>query len=78
MTPACRGTDQALFFPDTGGGTLGDVLRAKAICRRCPLLRPCRDWALKQPARHLYGVWGGTSRGERMARTPPGERSAMT
>ena len=74
ITPACEGVDQAMFFPDNGGGALGDVLQAKAICRGCPLLRPCRAWALEQPARWLYGVWGATSRGERMARAPRGEQ----
>lgn len=58
--PACRGEDPELFFPPPGGSTHP----AKAICARCPLLNPCRAWAMQQSS-YLLGVWGGTAWNDR-------------
>ena len=60
--PACRGADIDLFFPEQGH----DPVEAKAICRGCPLLARCRNWALAQPVIDLHGVWGGLSQTERI------------
>ena len=60
--PACRGADTDLFFPEQGH----DPVEAKAICRGCPLLARCRNWALAQPVIDLHGVWGGLSQTERI------------
>ena len=30
--------------------------RARAVCRSCPVLEPCRDWAREH---REYGFWGG-------------------
>ncbi|MEU4781045.1 WhiB family transcriptional regulator [Micromonospora sp. NPDC023633] len=69
IQPACRGAT-ALYFPGDGKGTMRAIQQAKAICGTCPLLATCRDWALQQPARWLYGVWGGLSQYERIALAP--------
>lgn len=61
-TPACRGADIDLFFPEQGH----DATEAKRICRRCPLLARCRNWSLAQPVLDLHGVWGGLSQHERI------------
>lgn len=60
--PACRGADIDLFFPEQGE----DPTEAKRICRSCPLLARCRNWALSQPVVDLHGVWGGLSQHERI------------
>jgi WhiB family transcriptional regulator, redox-sensing transcriptional regulator len=36
---------------------------AKAMCRECPALQPCRAYALTNA--ELYGVWGGMGEQER-------------
>ncbi|MCW2668576.1 MAG: WhiB family transcriptional regulator, redox-sensing transcriptional regulator [Frankiales bacterium] len=62
----CREQDPELFFPiGTTGPAAVQVDEAKAVCRRCPSLEPCLNWALEtgQDA----GVWGGTSEDERRA-----------
>ncbi|MFE1288642.1 WhiB family transcriptional regulator [Streptomyces sp. NPDC058751] len=58
---ACAGYDTALFFPretDTAA-----VEAAKAVCRRCPVMRSC----LVQALRHgdEFAILGGTTPPER-------------
>ena len=63
---ACRMEEPELFFPvGTSGPALVQLIRAKSVCQRCPVLIQCRTWALTtgQDA----GVWGGTSEDERRA-----------
>lgn len=63
---ACREEDPELFFPvGTSGPALLKIEEAKAVCRRCPVMGSCREWALEtgQDA----GVWGGLSEDERRA-----------
>ena len=74
ITPACRGEDLALFFPDSGHGALAKTNQAKRICASCLLLRTCREWALDQPPHLLHGVWGGTTHAQRLAGKPKGEQ----
>jgi len=57
----CAQTDPEIFYPDKGGSTR----EAKAICQRCPVIEPCRDWAVSTGQR--FGVWGGLSERERRA-----------
>jgi WhiB family redox-sensing transcriptional regulator len=61
---ACRDTDPDLFFPiGTTGIAVDQIEAAKAVCRACPALEPCLEFAL---ATHQEsGVWGGTSEDER-------------
>lgn len=62
---ACRGVDPEVFFPIATDGVAGDqeVAAAKAVCARCPVAADCLAWALR--AGEAYGVWGGTTPGER-------------
>jgi WhiB family redox-sensing transcriptional regulator len=57
----CAQTDPEAFFPEKGGS----VRDAKAICRRCPVIAACLDYALASDER--FGVWGGMSERERHA-----------
>lgn len=65
---ACRGADDTLFYHpegERGGPRLRRELRAKAICRECPVLMQCREQARRE--REPYGVWGGETEDERAA-----------
>lgn len=57
---ACRGTSPVFFYPNSPND---DTTIAKRICRTCPVLTLCRDWALNLP--ELDGVWGGLTATER-------------
>ncbi|MFG2356847.1 WhiB family transcriptional regulator [Streptomyces sp. NPDC048521] len=61
---ACGGEDPELFFPigETGPSLL-QIEEAKAVCRRCPVVEPCRRWAME--SRETHGIWGGTSEADR-------------
>ena len=61
---ACLDEDPELFFP-VGHG-LEAVMQAddaKAVCRRCPVVMTCLEWALE--TRQPYGVWGGLDERQR-------------
>jgi WhiB family transcriptional regulator, redox-sensing transcriptional regulator len=63
---ACVGQTD-LFFAPAGERPETRVLRegrARAICRICDVLAPCRDWAREN---REYGFWGGESEEERAA-----------
>lgn len=51
---ACAGMDPSMFFPVRGEATEP----AATVCSRCPVTRPCLEWALRHRER---GVWGGTT-----------------
>lgn len=55
----CAQTDPELFYPERGGS----ALPAKKVCARCPVRRPCLQWALDTDERH--GVWGGLTNRQR-------------
>ena len=57
----CGRTDPALFFPAKGGSSAA----AKRVCRACPALASCAEWAI--PQTDLHGVAGGMSERERKA-----------
>jgi WhiB family redox-sensing transcriptional regulator len=62
----CIDYDPELFFPiGNTGAALLQAEEAKAVCRRCPVMERCREWALEtgQDA----GVWGGLGEDERLA-----------
>jgi WhiB family redox-sensing transcriptional regulator len=62
----CREEDPDLFFPiGTDGPALLQAEEAKAVCRRCPVMDRCLQWALASGQES--GVWGGLSEGERRA-----------
>jgi len=56
----CSETDPELFFPEKGK----PAAMAKLVCRRCPVLEQCREYAVNAPM-VLEGVWGGTTVRER-------------
>ena len=64
---ACRGPQAAVFFPPPHFERKDEKLeresRAKAICRTCPVRRPCLDYAIR--IREPHGIWGGLSESER-------------
>ena len=63
----CSGADPDLFFGPTGIEPRVDRMRreseAKALCRDCPAILACRQYALEQG--EVYGVWGGLGEQER-------------
>ena len=68
LAAACRDVPNPdIFFPAKGGGTS----KAKAICAGCPVQLPCRLLADELEALEsigVWGVWGGESPEERVAR----------
>ena len=60
----CREEDPELFFPiGNTGPALLQIEEAKAVCRRCPVMDQCLQWALESG--QDAGVWGGLSEDER-------------
>lgn len=60
----CAQTDPALWFPEHEGRR--EVRAAFAICRRCPLIDACLDYALTNTAGR-HGLWAGTTTAQREA-----------
>jgi WhiB family transcriptional regulator, redox-sensing transcriptional regulator len=61
---ACRDADPELFFPDGDiGSARAQVMRAKLICRSCPVSATCLSWALADGQE--AGIWGGLTEDER-------------
>jgi WhiB family transcriptional regulator, redox-sensing transcriptional regulator len=58
-TGNCRLHPPATFFPSDGVG----VDKARKICRDCPVMSQCLEYALVERIDH--GVWGGCSERER-------------
>lgn len=73
LRASCRGPVSALFFPPTSSERRDDrearEQRAKAICRDCPVMVDCRDYALS--IREPHGIWGGLNETERRALLEP-------
>lgn len=67
LKAACRGPQAAVFFPpgtfERKEEKLGREVRAKEICRTCPVKRPCLDYAVA--IREPHGIWGGLNENER-------------
>ncbi|MQA06902.1 MAG: WhiB family transcriptional regulator [Streptosporangiales bacterium] len=64
-TAVCATANPEVWFPQRG--VPADAAVAKRLCRSCPLIDPCREWALAYPTAARYGVWGGLSERERRA-----------
>ena len=61
---ACRSTDPDLFFPvSSAEAAEREIAEAQAVCARCPVQAPCREFALR--TRQQYGIWGGMTEQER-------------
>jgi WhiB family redox-sensing transcriptional regulator len=52
-----------LFF--CGQGQSRWASRARAICAQCEVQGECLEFAIRYPEETEYGVWGGTTPGER-------------
>lgn len=66
MAGLCRGVDSSMFFhPDgeRGRARAQREMRAKEMCRSCPVVAQCRSHALA--VGEPYGIWGGLSEAER-------------
>ena len=62
----CRGVPAEVFFTaesDKGHRRDAHEETAKKICRGCPVLQHCRDYAVA--ADEPYGIWGATTPQER-------------
>jgi Transcription factor WhiB len=57
---ACRDHPELSWFPDRHVSSRP----AQRICESCPVMWPCREWSLAQPAA-LAGVWGGLNADQR-------------
>lgn len=71
MHGACRNLDTQMFFhPERERGTTkaNRELRAKQVCRTCPVIEECRRHALS--VEEPYGVWGGLTEAERTRMLP--------
>jgi len=73
---ACQDSDPEAWFPLSADPR--HSADALAVCRTCPVLDDCRDWAIA--TRQEYGVWGGLTEDQlralkrkagRGTRTPP-------
>ncbi|MER6627991.1 WhiB family transcriptional regulator [Streptomyces sp. NPDC000987] len=63
---ACVGEDPELFFPLSDSAAFaGEESPARALCRRCPVVIACRDWAIDHGEDH--GIWGATTAAQRRA-----------
>lgn len=64
---ACKGPHAAVFFPPSQPERRDDreerEERAKAICRGCPVMRSCLEYAIA--IREPHGIWGGLNENER-------------
>ncbi len=54
----CRGKPVSIFYSDDAT----DRADALALCRSCPVVGPCAEYATRNGER---GVWGGTNERER-------------
>lgn len=52
----CSETDPEQFFPEKGGSSA----LAKLVCRNCPVIEQCREYAVNSPM-EFDGIWGGTT-----------------
>ena len=55
----CKNLTTSDFFPKRGDSTL----HIKTICRGCPVVKPCLEYALRN--KEKFGIWGATSERER-------------
>jgi WhiB family redox-sensing transcriptional regulator len=64
---ACRGPQCTVFFPPSHAERKDERLAreraAKAICKSCPVRRPCLEYAIA--IREPHGIWGGLNELER-------------
>jgi len=60
---SCKGMDTDMFFADRGPNTRQMIKNAKAVCKNCPVIQPCLNFAIETDSKH--GIFGGLSPKER-------------
>jgi WhiB family redox-sensing transcriptional regulator len=60
---ACQGSPLDWFVEVSGTRGEPEAEQAKAVCKWCPVRRPCLDYALD--AGEKFGIWGGASTTQR-------------
>ncbi len=63
---ACNSYPNVVFFGEEGESELerqARERRAKAVCRQCPVLESCLEFAME--TNQKYGIWGGLTDKER-------------
>ena len=64
---ACRGPHAVVFFPPSRPERKEERVSreraAKEICRPCPVLQDCLEYAIR--IREMNGIWGGLNETER-------------
>lgn len=74
---ACRTADPAVFFPiGTTGPAVQQAEKAKAVCRGCPVVTECLDWALNSGEEN--GIWGGLTEDARRSLQRAAHRRDLT
>ncbi len=67
---ACRDLPTEMFYIELNETTdrryRTKVKAARAVCRGCPVMMACAEYAIGRP--EAYGVWGGTTPRERQLR----------
>tara|TARA_X000000368_G_C22624696_1_gene533811 strand:- start:187 stop:501 length:315 start_codon:yes stop_codon:yes gene_type:complete len=58
---ACAGVPTEVFFP--GYNARENTSEARNICKKCPVVKECLDYALEVPID--FGIWGGLTPHER-------------
>jgi len=58
----CRGYPTEWWFPDNDGTSKRNAKQAIEICKQCPSLYPCLQYALRN---ETHGIWGGMRETER-------------
>lgn len=56
----CRQVDPEIFFPTQSGDAYAHT--AKRVCRHCPVVAECLEYALTHEE---HGIWGGTTQRQR-------------
>lgn len=62
---ACLGMPTEMFYPE-GRSASRTLAEAREVCMSCPVRRQCLAAALETPPWDDHGVWGGTTRNERL------------
>jgi WhiB family redox-sensing transcriptional regulator len=58
----CATTDPELFFPERSNQYLKQTAIAKSLCRTCPVMFECAEYAI---GTDVSGIWGATDEKER-------------
>ena len=64
---ACKGVLVDLFYLETLSESLIHTPTLRRICRDCPILEDCREYALEH---EVHGFWGGLTATERQKLRP--------